>query len=421
MGPVRPARPPGRAERNRSEGRQRGHLAVARAADSRRFDDPFSGQTPGAWRMLERVVDAAGRQVLDDQVIGATDEGDRGGDPVARADVQLELLLEPVARQDLEPGERPGPAVPAVGVRSDLLEGRPARTRLAVEADPDRERRVAAGRAGQARLGPPALDAAECLAGAGHVARPVRRGSVEGPLAGRRPIVHLGHRAAGVEGNRRGFGRGRRRRPGRRRTSSYPAAGRTDERGGSEAVVPSAIGPGGWERSRARSTPTPNDAINATDRSRRERGLGRRRSVSEMAHPREDHRSPRPVGSGDDLRVAQRAARLDERADPGRQAGLDSIRKREVGIGGAGGAHGGRWPPRSPGPCPPPAGRRRPGWSGPNRGRSGGDRGPARSRCSSRPARAARRGPGPAPRQPSGNGSSPRASRPGRRGRRRGW
>src|ERR1700690_455327 len=133
---------PVRAERNRSEGRQGGDLAVARAVARRRFDDPFGRQPPAVWRELKRVVDAAGRQVLDDQVIGATDESDGGGDPVARVDLQPEFLLEPVARQDLEPGERPGAAVQAVGVGSNLFEGRPARTCLTVEADPDRDRRV---------------------------------------------------------------------------------------------------------------------------------------------------------------------------------------------------------------------------------------------------------------------------------------
>src|SRR5664279_1618717 len=62
-----------------------------------------------------------------------------------------------------------------------------------------------------------------------------------------------------------------------------------------------------------------------------------------MADPREDHRSARLVGGGNDLWVAQRAAWLDERADPDRQAGFDAVREWVVRIGGAGGAHGAPW------------------------------------------------------------------------------
>ena len=50
------------------------------------------GQPPGAVRALEGVLDFARRQVLDHEVIGPADHGDRCGDPITGPNLQPKLL-----------------------------------------------------------------------------------------------------------------------------------------------------------------------------------------------------------------------------------------------------------------------------------------------------------------------------------------
>ena len=59
-----------------------------------------------------------------------------------------------------------------------------------------------------------------------------------------------------------------------------------------------------------------------------------RLSVAEVARAGGDHRGPGNVCGGDDLLVADRAARLDDPRDPGLDGELGTVGEREVGVGG---------------------------------------------------------------------------------------
>ena len=55
--------------------------------------------------------------------------------------------------------------------------------------------------------------------------------------------------------------------------------------------------------------------------------------MAKVPHTREDHRQPEPVGGGDDVRIAHRAARLNDRDSPCFGNGLKAVREWEESVG----------------------------------------------------------------------------------------
>ena len=108
--------------------------------------------------------------------------------------------------------------------------------------------------------------------------------------------------------------------------------------------------------------------------------------------------APRAVGRGEDLRVAQRAAGLDDRRHAGVEQDLGTVGEREERVRRGDRAAGARRARGAARPSRPPAGRRRPGSPAPSRARRAGRRGRARSRSRRRRGRGARRGRGRRPR-----------------------